>query len=349
MKREYLNKRDKDQMIASNGTIRKPVEIYQYTAGDNVAISDDHVISAVDTTYTAGQNITISDDNVISATGGGGGGVTYTAGDNIQISAQNVISATDTTYTAGDNVHISAQNVISSDNTTYTAGSNVQISAQNVISATDTKYTAGDNISISAGNVISATGGGETYTAGAGISIDENNVITNTGLGSMSQELVPWTTEALDLGYNPIAQEQTYTTNQIWQGTVSAGNSLDNDIVRKIAVQIEIADVWNANMAGMAGATVELQCPDPETTPFNNILQVGQCIPFKLKFNWVLYQDGTPTSEQRNVPDVEGYVYFRPVANENNIASYYVTLVLYADTDNPIKLNAIKARIFAYK
>ena len=327
MKREYLNKRDKDQMIASNGKIRKPIEIYQYTAGDNVEISDDHVISATDTKYTAGQNISISEDNVISATGGGGGGTTYTAGDNIQISPQNVISATDTKYTAG---------------------ANVQISQQNVISATDTKYTAGQNISIDANNVISATGGGTTYTAGAGISIDENNVITNTGIGSMSQEVVPWTTEAIDIGYNPIEPEHTYTSNQIWHGTVPAGDAVHNTIVKKIAVQLAVARVWNANIAGMAGATVELQCPYP-TSGFSNILQIGQSIPIKLKFNWSLYSTGEPYPEQTSVPDIEGYVYFEPQGNDNVLASYSVTLVLYADANNPIKLNAIKARIFAYK
>lgn len=46
-----------------------------------------------DTTYTAGANIQISNQNVISATD-----TTYSAGTNIQISPQNVISATDTTY-----------------------------------------------------------------------------------------------------------------------------------------------------------------------------------------------------------------------------------------------------------
>lgn len=48
-----------------------------------------------DTTYTAGTNVNISAQNVISATD-----TTYTAGANVQISAQNVISATDTTYSA---------------------------------------------------------------------------------------------------------------------------------------------------------------------------------------------------------------------------------------------------------
>lgn len=333
MKREYLNKRDKDQMIASNGKIRKPIEIYQYTAGDNVEISDDHVISATDTKYTAGQNISISEDNVISATGGGGGGTTYTAGDNIQISPQNVISATDTKYTAG---------------------ANVQISQQNVISATDTKYTAGQNISIDANNVISATGGGATYTAGAGISIDENNVITNTGIGSMSQEVIPWTTEALDLPYNPLAHEQTYTANQIWQGTVPAGNSRDDNIVKKIAVQLTMGYVYNAYKAGVAGITTEYQCPYPEAStgynPLNaNQSMTGHLVPFKLKFNWILFDGGVPDGAPTSVPDVEGYIYFRPNGNDNVVSSYGVTLVLYADTNNPIKLNAIKARIFAYK
>lgn len=59
------------------------------TAGSNVAISDQNVISATDTKYTAGDNIAISDQNVISATD-----TTYTAGTGISISEQNVISAT---------------------------------------------------------------------------------------------------------------------------------------------------------------------------------------------------------------------------------------------------------------
>lgn len=61
------------------------------TAGANISIDTDNVISATDTTYTAGTNITIDSDNVISA-------ASYTAGANVSIDANNVISATDTTY-----------------------------------------------------------------------------------------------------------------------------------------------------------------------------------------------------------------------------------------------------------
>ena len=59
-------------------------------------------------TYTAGDNINISEENVISASIN-----TYTAGDNISISEENVISASINTYTAGDNINISEENVIS--------------------------------------------------------------------------------------------------------------------------------------------------------------------------------------------------------------------------------------------
>ena len=178
-----------------------------YTAGDHIAISSSHVISATyenattsadglmsstDKTkldnvkdYTAGDNITISANNEISATD-----TKYSAGTNIQINDENVISATDTTYTAGDNVQISAGNVISATDTVYTLpvatdsvlggvkqGTNVSIEADGTLSATDTTYTAGDNINISAQNVISATD--TTYTAGTNVQIN-GNVISAT-------------------------------------------------------------------------------------------------------------------------------------------------------------------------
>lgn len=48
-----------------------PEPSIEYTAGDNITISEENVISATDTTYTAGANIQISENNVISATSGG--------------------------------------------------------------------------------------------------------------------------------------------------------------------------------------------------------------------------------------------------------------------------------------
>ena len=154
-------------ILAFNAETAKVDFIPIYSAGTNIQISDQNVISATDTTYTAGDNVDIT-NNVISATD-----TTYTAGDNVDIT-NNVISATDTTYTAGDNVDIT-NNVISATDTTYTAGDNVDIT-NNVISATDTTYTAGDNVDIT-NNVISATD--TTYTAGDNVDIT-NNVISAT-------------------------------------------------------------------------------------------------------------------------------------------------------------------------
>ena len=82
-----------------------------YTAGNNITISEQGVISATDTTYTAGNNIQISNENVISATD-----TTYTAGQNIQINNNNEISATDTTYSAGNGLDLNSENVFKADN-----------------------------------------------------------------------------------------------------------------------------------------------------------------------------------------------------------------------------------------
>lgn len=87
------------------------------TAGANVQISPENVISATDTTYTHFTGATSSADGTAGlvpapvagddtkflsgdGTWGTPAGTTYTAGTNVQISAQNVISATDTTYSA---------------------------------------------------------------------------------------------------------------------------------------------------------------------------------------------------------------------------------------------------------
>ena len=75
--------------------------------------------------YTAGANIQISEENVISATD-----TTYTAGANVQISEENVISATDTTYTAGNNITI--ENGVISANTSGGSSINYSTTEQEV-------------------------------------------------------------------------------------------------------------------------------------------------------------------------------------------------------------------------
>jgi len=136
-----------------------------------------------DTTYTAGTNVQISNQNVISATD-----TTYTAGTNVQISSGNVISATDTTYsnfTGTDGTAVGTAGLVPAPattdagkflkadgtwttvpaGTTYTAGTNINISQQNVISATDTTYstfTGTDGLSAGSDGLVP---GPETYEA----------------------------------------------------------------------------------------------------------------------------------------------------------------------------------------
>ena len=62
-----LSNRPKYNGSEMTGSTNIP-EVKSYTAGTNVSISEQNVISATDTTYTAGTNVSISDQNVISAT-----------------------------------------------------------------------------------------------------------------------------------------------------------------------------------------------------------------------------------------------------------------------------------------
>lgn len=149
-----------------------------YYIGDSRAVSDD-VVNSVSVAYgvpfpegfqeklTAGDNITIDENNVISASGEQS--FNYNDASNKPsingVTLQGNKSTSDLhipTYTAGENIDISQNGVISATDTKYTAGENVSI-VNGVISAQDTTYTAGDNITIENG-VISATGGGGSYT-----------------------------------------------------------------------------------------------------------------------------------------------------------------------------------------
>lgn len=148
------------------------------TAGNNITITDENVISSVDTTYTAGTGIDI-DEGVINCTVTD---TTYTAGSNIQISAENVISATDTTYTAGNGIDITG-NVISATGGAAAWGNitgNIedQTDLQTALNDKQDVLTAGSNISIDSDNIISATN--TTYSAGTGININASNQISCT-------------------------------------------------------------------------------------------------------------------------------------------------------------------------
>ena len=165
----YYTKAEADEKFATKDMIK------DYTAGENVSISEDGVISATDTdtTYTAGANITI-EDGVISATD-----TTYTAGENITIE-NGVISATDTdtTYTAGENIKIE-NNVISATGTTYEAGENITIE-DGVISATGTTYDLGNAQTAGVTKLYGTTGESEDGAMTQKAVTDELNAISET-------------------------------------------------------------------------------------------------------------------------------------------------------------------------
>ena len=203
-------------------------------------------IEITDTTYSAGDNVAIDENNVISVTG-----ITIPTNVSAFVNDAGYVTS-DTTYTAGENVDIDADNVISvtgmptavselvndagyvTSDTTYSAGENVAIDENNVISVTGitvptllseltndegfiTGYTQGDNITIANGT-ISATD--TTYTAGDNVAIDEDNVISVTGI------TVPTNVSAFvnDAGY--VTSDTTY----------SAGENVDIDANNVISV-----------------------------------------------------------------------------------------------------------------
>lgn len=152
-----------------------------YTAGTNVSISSQNVISATDTTYTAGTGLGLTgtefsvDTTTIQPK--------LTAGSNISIDANNEISATDTTYTAGTNVSISSGNVISATDTTYSDFTGTDGTAAGVAGLVPAPATT------DAGKFLKADGtwdtAGSTYTAGDGINISAQDVISATNTGKM--------------------------------------------------------------------------------------------------------------------------------------------------------------------
>ena len=130
-----------------------------YEAGEGIII-DDHEIS-VDPTYvqeklTAGDNIQISEENVISATD-----TTYTAGTGLDLDGTEFsvdTSEIQEKLTAGTNIQINGTTISATD-TTYTAGTGLDLSGTEFsvdTSEIQEKLTAGSNIVIE-GNTISAT------------------------------------------------------------------------------------------------------------------------------------------------------------------------------------------------
>ena len=131
----------------------------EYEAGDGIVI-DDHEISidpsVVQEKLTAGDNIQISEENVISATD-----TTYTAGTGLDLDGTEFsvdTSEIQEKLTAGTNIQINGSTISATD-TTYTAGTGLDLNGTEFsvdTSEIQEKLTAGSNIVIE-GNTISAT------------------------------------------------------------------------------------------------------------------------------------------------------------------------------------------------
>lgn len=165
----------------------------KYTAGNNVAISEENVISATNTTYTEISTTEIDEGTSSSLKLITGRRMKHALDKKVDTSKVLTdvpanAEFTDTKYTAGNNVAISEANVISATNTTYSEITTTEIdegtsSSLRVITGrrmkhaldkkvdtskvltdvpanavfTDTKYSAGTNVSIDSSNKISAT------------------------------------------------------------------------------------------------------------------------------------------------------------------------------------------------
>ena len=171
------------------------------TAGSNVQISAQNVISATDTTYTAGNGLDLTgtefsvDTSTVALKSDLPGASQLVPGYTLPTDAGKVLMAGSTTYwaslsdyvtdtelstilegyqtalTAGSNIQIS-NGTISATDTTYTAGSGLDLNGTTFSVDTSTvqsKLTAGSNVQISAQNVISATD--TTYTAGTALDL----------------------------------------------------------------------------------------------------------------------------------------------------------------------------------
>ena len=183
----------------------------QITAEENARQSGDSAldtkISGKQDKLTAGANITISDDNVISATGGGSGGTEYTAGDGIDISGT-VISATDHAQVATNKNDIATLKTdkasVSALNTETEARTSADSALDTRVTATETKNTQQDADILANENRVNSLG---TTLNGAfsEFSVSDNQLsMTTIGGTTYSQ--------TLNLS-NPINHFELYTPN----------------------------------------------------------------------------------------------------------------------------------------
>ncbi len=136
------------------------------TAGNNIVINGNTISAKA---YTAGQNVTITPENVVSAKD-----TTYSAGTGLKL--------VDTIFTADTSIlatQTDLTNGLATKQNTLTAGSNIDISSD-TISATDTKYTFEDTEN---GWSVTGSDGTEFSHSDAGGGELSQDIIVNNPIG----------------------------------------------------------------------------------------------------------------------------------------------------------------------
>ena len=182
-------------------------------AGSKKLATEDYVDSHAGPTYSAGANVSIDANNVISATD-----TTYsdfTGTDGTSAGSAGLVPAPAITdankYLKSDGTWATV-----SSGTTYTAGANITISANNEISATDTTYSAGTGISISGTNEISTNAQVNTIE-----SISVNNTTVSPDANKNVDITVPTNNNQLTngAGYQTASDVTTTLDSKFTYGT----------------------------------------------------------------------------------------------------------------------------------
>ena len=229
-----------------------------YQTGSEVQQTINAAIADKQDKLTAGQNITISEQNVISATGltevdwGDIGGNL-----NDQIDLKDVLDAKQDTLTPGDNVTI-ANNIISATDTKYTAGNGLSLNGTQFSADTTVlqeKLDAGNAITIE-NNTINA----DIYPADF---FTNDATATDTGSNITLDKTIPATLKSVELkgdtdqqtysGKNKIGLTPYYTGGNIYNrepGEVFP-NTTSSDVVISNQTNSSITFTSTVNNAGI--------------------------------------------------------------------------------------------------
>jgi hypothetical protein len=218
----------------AGSTAVQPATLENYqeklTAGSNVQISAQNVISATDTTYTAGNGLDLTgtefsvDTNTVALKSDIPGSSQLVPGYTLPTDAGKVLMAGSTTYWASLSDYVTdteLSTILEGYQTALTAGTNIQIS-NGTISATDTTYTAGTALELT----------GTEFS----VKVDGSTVTVNS-----SGELQAAPAITVDQTYDP-----TSTNPQSGTAVAEAVAGVDTSLFEAVYGQTSLADIQQA-------------------------------------------------------------------------------------------------------